>query len=1077
MRKLVLVLLLSVVSTGVLALGLGNIELNSGLNQPFNARIELLSPTSSEMESLTVGLAGLEAFNRAGIERSFLLSSLQFEIEQSETGPDYIRITSREAIREPFLNFLLEAGWSNGRLFREYTVLLDPPLYDPSAGRSTISTSPASSLPTQIFTPVDQDSSPAATGTVSVPSQYVPSFSGNEYGPISGNETLWSIANQIRPDSSVSVQQMMLALLRANPEAFIQNNINGLRQGQILRIPGQDEITGTSPDQAFAEVSSQNAMWEEIRGTLASTVSERPFSTSAQPEVAGTATGVDDGSQLRLVAAGDQNMDSGQSSTSGTGSDANLALMDEQLTTLTSENTDLRDRLAESEALIDDLKRLIELKDDELASLQQQMAGAVSGEVVPPVEETTVEEETTTQTFPAEEGESTTTEGTGSTDAEQVVEEEVIVEEPVTEVVPAPETTEVIQVAPAQQGMVDQIISFVTDNLIMVGGGLAGLLVVIGLLAFVRKRKATSENEEAAALTEFPDFDSAADETGAVAEDDSGPEIDIDIESGTDADKTAFIGEVESAELAKGASQPAGAEAVAVQSTGAGQAVEDPLDEVNVFLAYEHFDQAEEFVRDAILKQPSNLDFHSKLLEVFYSSGDKVMYEEEAKVLYDLANGEGPHWEMASIMWQEMSPNRALFAEPAEGEDDSRQDNTSSRGIVDLTADEDAGDDSALDFDLGMGTEESAPKQAASDSDDVLDITSGSEDVLDVTAAEPAGDEDLLDVTAAVGLDSYQESSGGDDNSINMGPADDQDILDISATGGEDPLDVTAHSDLEVESGEDLLDVTSAVSMGEDSGSLDIPAPGADNPATGDDNSLDFDVGGLSLDVPVSSELSIDSAGSDENVIDFDAVAGGTDGDGGIELDLGSDEPAEAGDGGIELDLGSDEAAEAGDGGIELDLGSDEAAEEGDGGMELTLDTDSNEDDGGIGLTLEGDEPAGQGSDNEIKFDLSIEDEASPPIPEIDMESTLKIPKNSGLSLENADDDDDDDDDHTVFVPRSSATKEQSAEDEVATKLDLAKAYVELGDKDSAKTILEEIIADGNASQKKQAQDLMKQVS
>jgi pilus assembly protein FimV len=591
-----------------------------------------------------------------------------------------------------------------------------------------------------------------------------------------------------------------------------------------------------------------------------------------------------------------------------------------------------------------------------------------------------------------------------------------------------------VEEAPAMPSLVDQIIGFVTGNIPLVGGGLAGVVLLAVLAGFIRKRKAAVEHEEPAAPTEFPDFDSAADEAAAADDDDDGPEIDIDIES--DADKTAFIGEVESAELAKGASRPAAAEPAPVEAQAA---AEDPLAEVNVFLAYEHFDQAEEFVRDAIKKQPSNLDFHSKLLEVFYSAGEKAKYEAEARVLNDLVGGEGPHWEMATIMWQEMSPNRALFAEAAEGEEEARQDATASRGIVDLTADEAGGDDASLDFDLGAAGEAPAPATAkqAADSDDMLDITSGKEDVLDVTAADAPKDtdEDLLDVTAAVGLDSIPEDSG-DANSIDMTSAGDQeDILDISTAGGDDPLDVTAHTDIEADSDEDLLDVTSALGKAAASEALDVAA----SPAKADDNSLDLDIGGLDLDVPASaSGESLDSVKDDGNIIDFDAALASP--DGGAELDLSSDEPA---------------GADA-------------------GGLELTLDTGDDADNADAGLTLD-DDSSGQDNAGEIKFDLTIEDEATA-APEIDMESTVKIPKgSSGLTLE--DDDDDDDSDHTVFVPRTADAKEQSAEDEVATKLDLAKAYVELGDKDSAKSILQEILAEGNAAQKKQAQDLMKQVS
>ena len=98
--------------------------MNSALNEPFDARVQLLSPTADELDSLNVGLADSEAFARAKIDRPFILSNLKFALRRSpDDGPDYIRVFSQEPIREPFLNFLVEVSWSNGRLFREYTVL------------------------------------------------------------------------------------------------------------------------------------------------------------------------------------------------------------------------------------------------------------------------------------------------------------------------------------------------------------------------------------------------------------------------------------------------------------------------------------------------------------------------------------------------------------------------------------------------------------------------------------------------------------------------------------------------------------------------------------------------------------------------------------------------------------------------------------------------------------------------------------------------------------------------------------------------------------------------------------------
>ena len=98
------------------ALGLGKLELQSALNQPFKARVKLLSATADELDSLEVSLADQEAFDRAGIQRLFLLTRLRFTVQEFEEGPDYIQIRSSDPVREPFLNFLLEINWSKGQI-------------------------------------------------------------------------------------------------------------------------------------------------------------------------------------------------------------------------------------------------------------------------------------------------------------------------------------------------------------------------------------------------------------------------------------------------------------------------------------------------------------------------------------------------------------------------------------------------------------------------------------------------------------------------------------------------------------------------------------------------------------------------------------------------------------------------------------------------------------------------------------------------------------------------------------------------------------------------------------------------
>ena len=1132
--RILLISLLSGLPIIASALGLGQIHLESGLNQPFEARIDLLSPTADELSTLKVGLADQDAFDRAGVERLFVLTNLRFEVKETENGPDYILITSKDPIREPYLNFLVEADWSKGRLYREYTVLLDPPLYDPNARKPVVSMPQVEQATTapeqQVSTPsqTEQEVSTYSTGGETSGGGTVTTGTPGEYGPTVTGDTLWSIASSARPDDSISVQQMMMALLQANPNAFIDNNINGLKRGEILRIPNRNEILAMTQADALAEARAQNAAWQETRGTMAATTPTRPLS-AAPAETTGEAQAAapEESSELRLVAAGESGSgtekgDTG-AATSGESEKA-LALANEQLQTLTSENKDLKDRLAESESIINDLKRLVSLKDDELASLQNQQAA--TEEQVQPAEEAATTEAEETPTAPAAGEEEQAAE---ETPAETVVEEparpaEETPAEP--EKKPATKVVEETKPISAPKGMVGQIIDTVMQYKVYIGGGVGALLVIVIGFVFVSSRKkgkaAKAGEPETEVITRAPPYAAAAaseEETilpGEAVEEEGSEAATVLPEGASEAVEEEEAEAEGSAEDATVFAAPPGGEAEAAEPE------EDPLAEVNVFLAYEHFDQAEEFVRDAITKDPDNLEFHTKLLEVFYASGDKAKYEEAAKVLHDKVDGQGPNWDMAVAMWSEMSPGRALFEEGAAEEEETSAAETTGGGVLDLTsgeAEESAADAGDMDLDFDLGDTTDVPPAASTEEEQ-------GEDLLDVTAAvsmtDTGSDEDLLDVTAAVGLDS---ESASDEELLDLtsGGAEEpeEDLLDVSATSGDSLLDVTAQSDTEsLSSEEDLLDVTAATSAGADSEELlevseEAEAP-AEAEAEAEDNSLDFDIGGL--EVPEAEEpapeaeetMQLDvgdveeEAGGDDNVIDFDSAASAPPEEEGEGLDLNL--PEEAGEEeGLDFNLGLESEEEAGEeaadeGGIDLSIDDDslyndaetldikledsalDAVEEGaeaaaDEGLDFDLDTgesgeaeipslEEEQDEGGVELDLTLDEAGAAGGGLELDVDAAevADDEA--------LEETVKIPEiDMDFSME-----EEDDDDNTVFVPRSDS-EEQSEEDEVATKLDLAKAYVELGDKDSAKGILEEIINEGNEQQKATAQELLKQVS
>jgi len=218
---------------GAWSLGLGDIELRSALNQPFEADILLVSATSDELEELRATLAAPETFERYGLDRPFFLTGFQFEVARDNMGRDIIHVTSQDSITEPSVRILVEAAWSRGRLLRGYTLLLDPP----------------DSLPTTQTTPQPQTAPrPAAAEDLGT------------YGPVSRGETLWGITERFL-HASVTMNQMMVVMYEANPEAF-NGNMNILLQGASVRIPDIAEVRQLSASEATQEAIRQTAEWE-----------------------------------------------------------------------------------------------------------------------------------------------------------------------------------------------------------------------------------------------------------------------------------------------------------------------------------------------------------------------------------------------------------------------------------------------------------------------------------------------------------------------------------------------------------------------------------------------------------------------------------------------------------------------------------------------------------------------------------------------------------------------------------------------------------------------------------------------
>ena len=237
------------------ALGLGDLTLNSYLNEPLSAQVRLLEAEGLDENDVHVGLAPESEFARLGVNRDFYLTKIVFEIQAGEGGKTVLMSTDTP-LREPYLDFIIEARWPDGRLLREYTVLVDlPPRPQPVA-------EPASATTSQRAATGDAE---GAGGAATETREYDRAVAdrpapGGRY-LVTNTDTLWRIASNAAAPG-VSVEQTMLEIVAANPAAFQGGNINGLKSGYVLQLPGEGDVRLALSD-ALEEVSLQNREWAE----------------------------------------------------------------------------------------------------------------------------------------------------------------------------------------------------------------------------------------------------------------------------------------------------------------------------------------------------------------------------------------------------------------------------------------------------------------------------------------------------------------------------------------------------------------------------------------------------------------------------------------------------------------------------------------------------------------------------------------------------------------------------------------------------------------------------------------------
>ncbi|UCH41721.1 MAG: hypothetical protein JSU67_08690 [Gammaproteobacteria bacterium] len=1178
MRKLGLIVALwlsALLPTNSLALGLGEIEVNSFLNQPLSAEIEVISARPGEIDDLLVSLASREAFARAGLSRPRHLLDLRFAVKKNEAGDEaVIEVTTKAGVKEPFLNFLIEADWSKGRVLREFTILLDPPFFadqpapvetaeavaeaepveQPIAEEASVSEiveqagvspveevaiadepEPAESAE-QITEPIALSDEPVEPEPVT--EEYVATESQSIIDDdvlVVKGDTLWSIASRYKDDAH-SMSQVMLAFQRTNPDAFNDGNINNMKEGAILRAPSIEELDAIGQQEAYAEVLTQNGLWDEYVARVTG-VTPAVATEEADTEMVAVEEGaVDESGELSLLMPAE-----GETESTGIGETGEvdelrtkLALAEEELEAARIENQELESRIAELQARlskVEELQKMVEIEDDSLAQLQAEQAAEPAEEaIVEPAEEAATEtvseaiqadeealleellaeeaaaqaeeqaalqggdemisDEAVTEVAPAEDTMSDDTMTEEAVSEEQAAEAEVAPPPPTPVVVTPPVTREpsifdgilppdIIDMIPSMPSLG----GLFADPIILAAIG--GVVVLLLVLVLLKRRKSGDDEESGITVSGDEDLFAGDEEEeltpihladGGLAE-----ETDIKLPADEDlAEPEAEAAAEPAADVAEdlGTTEAVSAEEVAEPEAQAAATAEqdDVLNEVDVYLAYGLYDNAEELLTSNLNEFPERADYRSKLLDTYFATKNTDAFVTEAEKLKSMGDAASSYWDRVQVMGYELAPDNPLFSDakdsgmsaadleitkPQEADFDlgASEDDDTNFSTTDFNlGEEDTGGDFTDTETLGEAGEIAATQQIPQ-IDELPELSDEDDTNLPEEAAAETGLELPDEIGDELEFSMGDEAADSDDTGFELpddeGSGDEQEIADV------DMDELAMEFDID-EQESAAVDDSSEVDIGEEfeaaleeAGDLDLEGVEA---ASLEDNLTDIDRGeagtdedAVELGIPDEGIADAPTAVITPNYQDTEVVPQ-------LAVEVNEDEDKS------EIDLGTDDTAMMAD--DETSLATGELNLE-TGELKLPIDDEAIDDDEDISIIDFGGEDFIEPTD----VVESIEDDDDSLVgdeDEEDVKTGTFAPGDFEEPTAAIDSVSDIDDIGDLMLPDDV--------DEVSTKLDLARAFIDMGDTEGARGSLEEVMSEGNEEQKAEAKALLDQI-
>ncbi|HTP37981.1 MAG TPA: FimV/HubP family polar landmark protein [Steroidobacteraceae bacterium] len=962
-----------------LALGLGDIHTKSTLNAPLLAEIDLVGATPEELSSLKATIASRDTFTRYGLDYPNYLTGISLQTIRTSDGRNVIQLKSADSIVEPFAILLVEVNWARGRMVREYTVLLDPPVF---AGASANAQAAAVAAPTtgagersgavnrSAAAPAATSAPGRSTGAAGSSAASGSGLAGTTY-QVRGGDTLSAIGARVYGGSGASRDQALVGIYRANTGAF-NGNMNELRRGAELNLPAVSDVQAIGSAAASAEVRSQYAAWNASHGGKGAAAAG---SSSGQlklvpPESASTATAPGAGTGA-----------AGSSAASGSKGSAASGASAQQVQQL--------------QAQIAEQNRAIELKNAEIAALQARLGAATAPAAAAPKPATAepVTPPAATATTPAATPPAATTPAPAATTA----------------AAPAPQaSTPAPAATPAPVTESPSLLDTVLNYWWAIALVIAAIAVWLGA-KFVRSRREQDfDNSLDRLMPSAGDFSGSGDTASLRAIGASGG---LGTRGGLQ--KESFVveesGPHEQPRIDQKASTTGEHRAIKIEDTVSGDTAValdqgDPLAEADFHMAYGLYDQAADLIRIAMAREPGRRDLKLKLLEVFFVWGNREQFLNSARELAASRKEALPgEWEKIVIMGRQIAPEDPLFSE-------SGAVAGAAVGGVDLNLE---GGQNRVDFDL-LGEPTLTP------------------------LSDPAAGMDL-DVGAALGASEPTAESQQVDEGVDF-------VLDDPGRGSEDETGSTR--EMPADANEAPTVEQPAIKVG-------------DNPTIRE--KLEAPIRQTMVGADQTAELALDDLGLDLSGIDHTGIdATGIDATGQTPA-LGEDAPT------MLAPAMKDAAPAPTESGTWLftdeDL-SELAAEANNTGEAATLQVKGLDQLPGAGPTAQFEAFKSEGVDLDFG---SLDGDAG----------STASQKAAGVDLDVGPARVENDPGETARTQNLSATGSALPElepvtmSEVGTKLDLARAYMDMGDPEGARSILDEVLAEGSMSQKQEARRLM----